>query len=292
MTHEVTVNRKHKDRFFCFLFQDKVALLALYNAINGTSYENPDDLTINTLEDVLIMGMKNDISFLVGDTMNLYEHQSTYNPNMPLRGLFYIADLLRGYIATEKLDIYSGSMVKVPFPRYVVFYNGDMNRPDREILKLSDSYYPKSEGPALELICILLNINEGHNCELMEKCPRLREYARLISCIRENTGKGYQIEEAIRRAMDTCIAENVLAEFLRKHREESFHMLLRETDWALHEENEKKVWSEYGRAKEIIRMLEAYTKKKNVTLGEACDVLGYTLEEYDSAKEVIARIDR
>ena len=87
----VTVNREHKDRLFKIIFQEKSDLLCLYNAINGTTYDNPDDLTITTMEDVIYISMKNDVSFLVDCRMNLYEHQSTYNPNMPLRGMFYFS---------------------------------------------------------------------------------------------------------------------------------------------------------------------------------------------------------
>ncbi|MCI8745248.1 MAG: hypothetical protein HFI25_06185, partial [Lachnospiraceae bacterium] len=91
------VNRKYKDVLFRFIFRDKKDLLSLYNAINGTDYKNPEELEINTLENVIYMKMKNDLSFLVGASMNLYEHQSTWNPNMPLRGLFYFAELYERY---------------------------------------------------------------------------------------------------------------------------------------------------------------------------------------------------
>ena len=73
-----TVNRKHKDRLFQRVFADKKDLLDLYNAINGTDYTDPDELEITTLEDVIYMSMKNDMSFIVSSTLNLYEHQSTF----------------------------------------------------------------------------------------------------------------------------------------------------------------------------------------------------------------------
>ena len=97
-----THNRQYKDRLWRMVFNNKEDLLQLYNAINHTDYQNPDDLEVNTLEDVLYLSMKNDVSFLVGGTMNLYEHQSTFNPNMPLRGVFYFSRLYEGYVAESE----------------------------------------------------------------------------------------------------------------------------------------------------------------------------------------------
>lgn len=85
------VNREHKDRLFKFIFQEKKNLLELYNALNASSYNNPDDLEIVTLEDVIYMRMKNDISFILDYQLNLFEHQSSDNQNMPLRGFLYFA---------------------------------------------------------------------------------------------------------------------------------------------------------------------------------------------------------
>ena len=85
-----STNLKVKDRLFRFIFRKKEDLLDLYNAVNDSNYWNIEDLEVNTLEDAVYLSMKNDISFLIGGTMNLYEHQSTYNPNMPIRGLMYM----------------------------------------------------------------------------------------------------------------------------------------------------------------------------------------------------------
>lgn len=92
------INRKYKDRLFRFVFRDKKDLLELYNAINGTDYHDAEELEVNTLEDVLYLGMKNDMSFLLDTSMSLYEHQSTWNENMPLRGLLYFAELYQRYL--------------------------------------------------------------------------------------------------------------------------------------------------------------------------------------------------
>ena len=89
---QLKMQRNYKDTVFRMLFNNKEALLSLYNAINGTHYDKTDDLEIITLENAVYMAMKNDIAFILGLYMNLYEHQSTLNPNMPLRDLFYIAN--------------------------------------------------------------------------------------------------------------------------------------------------------------------------------------------------------
>ena len=145
------VNRNYKDRLFKLVFEKKEDLLQLYNAINDTDYDNPDDIEVNTLEDVVYMGMKNDISFLITDVLNLYEHQSTFSPNMPLRGLLYFARLYQKIVGNEK-KIYSGRLIELPYPQFVVFYNGTAQEPKRMELKLSDAF-PKwcnKENAALE----------------------------------------------------------------------------------------------------------------------------------------------
>ena len=131
-------NRTYKDGLFRLVFQRKEDLLSLYNALNGSNYSNPDELEINTLDNVLYLTMKNDVAFLISGTMNLYEHQSTFNPNMPVRGLMYFSKLYEKYIVTNGIDIYTSTPKKLPFPQYFVFYNGTMDEPDRSELKLTD----------------------------------------------------------------------------------------------------------------------------------------------------------
>lgn len=130
-------NREYKDRLFRFVFRKKEDQLSLYNAVNGTHYTDPDALEINTLDNVLYLGMKNDISFLISGTMNLYEHQSTYNPNMPIRGLMYFSKLYEKYIAENNIDIYTNTRKELSFPQYLVFYNGTADEPERMEMKLS-----------------------------------------------------------------------------------------------------------------------------------------------------------
>lgn len=143
-TNNVTVNSKNKDLLFRFIFgseENKIHLLSLYNAINNTNYTNTDDIEINTISDVIYIRVKNDVSFILHSDMSLYEHQSTFNPNMPLRGMIYFSNLYSQFISEHCKNIYGKTLVKIPTPRYIVFYNGNDNYPDKLELKLSDGKY-------------------------------------------------------------------------------------------------------------------------------------------------------
>ena len=230
-----TVNRKHKDRLFQRVFADKKDLLDLYNAINGTDYTDPDELEITTLEDVIYMSMKNDMSFIISSTLNLYEHQSTFNPNMPVRGLMYFARLYEGYIKQHNLDIYDRKLVKLPTPQFIIFYNGRDEYPDELVLKLSDAFTPTpSAEPVLECRATMLNINYGHNKTLLNSCRRLHDYSYFIAKVNEYINNKCTMYDAIDRAIDDCIQDDVLADILVKCKSEVTSMLLTEFDEKLH----------------------------------------------------------
>ena len=195
---ELKLNRKYKDTLFRKVFNNKKDLLSLYNALNNTEHMDESLITINTIEDAIYIGYKNDISFIINSELNLYEHQSSVNPNMPVRGLIYFAELYKGYIDQNNLLIYNERLVKLPFPRYVVFYNGTEDEPEEQELRLSDSFVQVPEGeaqrtdiveaeankPSVEVTVQLLNINYGCNQELLEKCQKLMEYSRFIALVR------------------------------------------------------------------------------------------------------------
>ncbi len=220
----------YKDTVFRMIYRKKEELLSLYNAVNGTHYTDVADLEITTLENAVYMNMKNDVSCIIDMRMNLYEHQSTVNPNMPLRNLFYIARLYEKLLV--KRDLYSKTKVVIPAPKFFVFYNGKEPQPDKRILKLSDSYGTKA-GSDLELIVTQYNINIGYNNELMKKCKTLAEYAIFVEMIRNNC-VSYTLEEAVTKAVNECIAEGVLEDFLRKNKAEVIQMSIFEYDEELH----------------------------------------------------------
>lgn len=243
------VNRQYKDRLFKFIFRSKEDLLELYNAVNNTSYTNPEDMEINTLEDVVYMGMKNDASFLIKNVLNLYEHQSTFSPNLPLRGLFYFSRLYQKIVGKRR-DIYSSKIIELPYPQFIVFYNGTGEEPERQILELNAAY-PKGcdkENAALQCRAVVLNINLGYNADIMRKCKKLEEYAWFIATIRRYLEEKYSIEDAVSEAMDECIRKGILEEILVNHREEVQSMVLTEYDEQAHIKNEREIALEEGRA--------------------------------------------
>ena len=157
----VPVNRTYKSTLFIMLFQDKKNLLELYNAMTGKHYTDPEQLEINTLENAVYMSMKNDLSFLIDGRLSLYEHQSTYNPNLPLRFLIYISQLYAGMTRNENL--YGAKTVQIPPPEFVIFYNGEKDMPEEMPLRLSDMYRLKVEDPKLELEAVMLNISGSNS---------------------------------------------------------------------------------------------------------------------------------
>ena len=240
--------KKHKDRLFRFIFNQKSELLSLYNAVNDSDYTDENNLTIYTIEDFIYMGMKNDLSFLIDCHLNIYEHQSTYNPNMPLRGFLYMASALKKYIAAKKLDIYASSTVSIPVPQFYVFYNGTRNVPDEQILRLTDSMpEDKRDKSCAQFEATMINVNADHSPKLMERCPKLYEYAVFISHIRENTANGMSLADAIEKAVTDCIHDNILADILRSHKAEVTNMILDEYDEKFHIACEKKLSFEEGR---------------------------------------------
>ena len=226
-------DRAFKDHMIRKLLKDPVVALEVYNAINGTDYDNPDDLQITTLENAVYIGMKNDVSFIIDGRLALYEHQSTYNPNMPLRDLFYIACIFSALVYDK--NIYSSKKIHLPSPQFVVFYNGMEDLPERTVMRLSDAYehVDDPEDIALDLKVQVININYGKNASLMEKSPTLAQYAIFVDAVRKYE-KDYEHMEAVELAISECIEQGVLVDFLRKNKAEVLRMCLFEYDQEKH----------------------------------------------------------
>lgn len=235
--------RTYKDRVFRMIFMEKREFLELYNAMNGTAYTDPKELVVTTLENAIYMGMKNDVSFLLHDRLSLYEHQSTDNPNMPLRNLLYVTEMYSGL--TQGQDLYRSRPVPLPEPRFVEFYNGEKKLPERSERRLSSLYRNHTDDPALELKILVLNINPGYNTELMEKCRTLHEYTLFVSKIRKYQ-KEMPLAEAMEQTVAECIEENILADFLKKNRAEVIKVGIYEYDEALHIQQERADAKEEG----------------------------------------------
>lgn len=235
--------KKYKDTVFRLMYADKMRALSLYNSINGTEYNNPELLQYNTLENAIYMNVKNDLSFIIANQVNLYEQQSTPPVNMPLRDLFYVADVFQKMYMERSL--YDSRLIKIPDPKFIVFYNGRAKMPEKIELKLSDSYFNKSEEPSLELKVTVFNINPGMNEELKEKCPSLKEYMIYVEKV-----KGYalkmKLEDAVEKAVEECVNENVLKEFLLSQKAEVVKMSIYEYNEAWELEQIKEGEREIG----------------------------------------------
>ena len=231
------VIREYKDRLFTFIFgreENRAWTLSLYNAVNGSHYTNPDDIQITTIKEVLYMGMHNDVSFMISEQLNLYEQQSTYNPNMPLRQMQYVGNLYEQYLKKNQLNKYSSTLIMLPVPRLVVFYNGETNKPDETILRLSQSFPPNANAD-IEVRVRMLNINYGKNEELLKACQPLREYSWFIDQIRtKKAAMPTEDAESLTNAINQTISEMpdsfIIKPFLLIHQAEVLGMLLTEYD--------------------------------------------------------------
>ena len=230
--HEnVPVTRNQKDTVFRMLFREKRELLSLYNAVNDTTYDRVEDLEITTLENAVYMSMKNDISCILDMRLQLYEHQSTVSENIPLRDLMYVARQYEKRIIHK--DIYRKKKIKLPTPRFIVFYNGVEKQPERKTYRLSDAFEIPEQEPQLELVVLQLNINRGYNAHLMEKCPTLFEYMEYVETIRKYR-RQTDLDQAVRQAVEECIRRGILKDFLLRNKAEVISMTIFEYDEELH----------------------------------------------------------
>lgn len=251
--------RNYKDRLIRMLFsKEKQNLLSLYNAVNHTNYTNEEDLTITTLENAIYLNMKNDISFVFDFYLNLYEHQSTLNKNMPLRDLFYLSKILQGLVADK--DLYGNTLVKIPTPRFLVLYNGVENIPERMELRLSDAFEKPMKTPEIELCVTILNITPGNNPELLESCKLLKEYVLYVEKVRKYA-KVMPLRDAVNQAVNECIQEGILKEFLTQNKAEAIEMSIFEYDEEAHLKNVRREGVEKGDWKRLISLIRKKLEK-------------------------------
>lgn len=271
-----TDNIQYKDRLFSFLFgseENREWTLSLYNAVNGSSYTDPSMIQITTIKEVMYLGMHNDVSFLISNEMNLYEQQSTYNPNMPVRLLQYSGNLYEKYFKQNSLNKYGSRLLSLPVPKLIVFYNGKREQPDEMILKLSDSF-PENSDADIEVRVRVLNVNYGRNRRLLESCRPLGEYSWLVEEVRKNNLT--QDEDGMSSAVDKAISEMpddfVIKPFLEVHRAEVKGMLLTEYN----EAEAMEMFREEGRAEGIIDTLVSLVQKGLLSIKDAAAQAGMT----------------
>ncbi len=299
MNNKETVTVRYKDNVFCMLFRDKKNLLELYNALNDTAYTNVDDLAVTTLQGGVYMKYKNDASFVFGQDLYMFEQQASKNPNMPLRFLHYVSDVYREMYPNSEL--HRRTMLKIPVPHFVTFYNGRDGMKDEEtVLKLSDMFmeskasvsqvYTKSE-PELELKVRVININPDCVEEsddgtpddskirkvpsILNKCHILRDYMTFVNKVNEKKySENKDIRTAVTEAVDECIASGILSDFFSEHREEVIDVSVYDYD----EEGRMRVEREEGREEGDIRRLITQITKK-VQKGMDIDTIASELEE-------------
>jgi len=233
----MNANRTYKNSVFTSLFNDSELLRELYGAIGGVSLPDDVPIFINTLEYALVKDIYNDISFIVGSKLVvLIEHQSTINPNMALRIFMYIAESYKQMVKSK--NIYSEKRISIPYPEFYVLYDGADPYPDKETLRLSDLFenpqdlgLPEKAYPLLELEVQVLNINEGRNRDIVNRCRKLAEYSLFIAKVREFKDKYDDLLRAIKEALKYCVENDILKEYLEKHETEVINMLYTEWDW-------------------------------------------------------------
>jgi len=287
MSNSKGINREYKDRLFTFIFgnsENKEWTLSLYNAVNGSDYTNPDDINLNTIDNVVYMGMKNDVSFLIGDMMNLYEQQSTFNPNMPMRFLIYARMLYSKYIeGNNGYHRFNKQQQQAPTPKYVCFYNGTDNKQDGIILSLADAF-KKDSKPDIEVKVTMININYGYNKDLLNACKPLNEYAWFVDKIRNS--KTNIFEEAIDMALAEMPDDFLIKPFLMANKAEVKHMCITEYDESRTLAEQREECRVEGRnegiAIGVLNTLLELVKDDVLTLFDAAQRADMTIAEFEA----------
>ena len=241
------VAKDYKDRLFRMIFNDREKLLELYNAMNGSDYEDASELQVVTLENAIYLSMKNDVAYVLHDELFLYEQQSTKNANMPLRCLFYASDTYS--VLVKDKNIYGTKMLPLPSPTFVVFYNGRQKMDEEGELRLSDAFVKKQENQNLEVIVKVKNINMGNSRELFEKCRPMRDYMIFVDKVRRYSQE-QTLEDAVEQTIRECMEEDVMADFLKRNRAEVVKMCLYEYDEEKQREFDREEGREEGREEE------------------------------------------
>ena len=255
---------------------------------NGTSYTDPDELTLTTIENVIYITMKNDISFLIGSQMHLYEQQSSYNPNMPLLGLMYFAQLYQMNLSARGLDLFGSKLVKIPAPCFVVFYNGDRELPDVSEQRLSDAFEPVGSGKGFEWTAKVINIGGKHNEGLLKKCKALYDYCSYVNRVKGNLRAGMPNRDAVGEAVDYAISKNMLDGFFKTQKMEVMNMSLTEFDQEEYDRNRRREGKEEG-----MEEMQSRTARNLMAMGllsheQISQATGLSLEDVTRLSEELA----
>ena len=286
-------NREYKSDVISMKLQIPEYALDVYNAMNDSVYTDPDMIQIMRLENGISLSVRNDASFFISNYLNLYEHQSTYSPNAPLRFLIYLTNLLKKTI--RKRDLYGRKRVQIATPHFAVFYNGTEKRPEKEVLKLSDAFINRTDTPEIELTVTVYNINPDNNTQLLEKSEVLRGYMIFVNRVRENlehqkkiaqnapeydeAAYEEELEVAINEAIDYCVKHHIMEEFFRENRNEVTKSMVLDYTWERREELIRAEEYEDGRREGIQlgeeKAIQNLMHTMNISDREARKLLGF-----------------
>ena len=276
----MTDNREVKSDVFSMLMEDKRYALQVYNAVNGTAYTDPELVQMTTLRKGISLSVRNDASIIVDSCLNLYEHQSTYSENLPLRSLIYLGDILKDYVDKMNLNLFGRKRVRIPTPKFFVFYNGTEKQPEKEEMRLSEAFMKPTKNPQVELICTVYNINPGNNEELMEHCGVLAEYTQFVERVRYyGQHNGNHTESAVEQAIALCIANNILVDFLTSRKSEVMKAMVLDMTHERQLELERRDALEEGLEKgrkELLNVMRSLVEDGTLTLESAASKLGMT----------------
>ncbi len=288
MEFQTLPQREYKDRLFKAIFgrdseESKRWRLELYNALNGTDYADPNELKLTTIENFIYITMKNDVSFLLDSQMNLYEQQSTFNPNMPLRGFLYFSQLYLAYLNDKDVDIFGKSLVKIPTPRFFVFYNGDNELPDITKFRLSDAFIkPDKETEKerdFEWTATVVNINKNRNKTLHKKCISLYHYSSFVARVKDNLAEGMDKRSAVENAVDFAIVNNYLDGFFKRQREDIIMFSMTEFDQEAYDRHRRREGYEDGVQDKAVEAAINLLKMGVGTPEQIAQAQGLTLEQ-------------
>ena len=290
-------NREYKSDVFSMLMENKSYALEVYNALNHSDYRNPEEVEIIRLERGISLSIRNDASFLIDMNMSFYEHQSTYNPNMPLRSAIYYVNTLEDWLRKKNLDLFSRRRIQVPTPHFVVFYNGTEKRPEYEEMRLSEAFCHKTDEPGIEVRCRVYNINPDNNRTLKERSAVLEGYTYFVEKVRTYRKGNMGLEEAVDRAIEDCIENHVLEDFFRDRKDEVKKMTHLDYTWEKREQMIRKEEFEDGVAEGMERGIEQGVEQGRVQrlTEQVCSKLkkGKTPEEIaDALEEPVENIQK
>ena len=273
-------NREYKSDVFSMLMEDKVNALDVYNALNGSDYMDPEEVEIVQLEKGVSLSIRNDASFMIDMNVSFYEHQSTYNPNMPLRFAIYFMNAIEDWIKQNKKDLFSPNQIRIPTPYFVVFYNGREKRPEYEEMRLSGAFHHKTDEPQMELICKVYNINPDHNQGLKRKSVVLDGYTYFVEKVRVNQKKKMNLEEALDDAIEDCINHHILEDFFKTRKDEVKKVTHLDFTWEAREELIRKEEFEEGHSQGLSQGLsQGILRGKMESIIELLKDLGEIPEE-------------